>query len=124
MSIQIEAAPPIWQTTADAGQYDTTVIITCAGVIDMATAPDLERHIALALEKRPASIIVDLTQTELLTSHGMHILAATHAHCAPTIRFAVVADGPGTSRPMKVVGLTDIITLHATLDEAMNRASV
>jgi anti-sigma B factor antagonist len=32
---------------------------------------------------------------------------------------AVVADGPATSRPLKLVGVTDVVDLYATLDEAL-----
>jgi hypothetical protein len=35
------------------------------------------------------------------------------------MRFAVVADGPATSRPLKLVGVAEIVGLHATLDEAL-----
>jgi len=31
----------------------------------------------------------------------------------------VVADGPATSRPLRLVGIADIIDLYATLDEAL-----
>ena len=30
----------------------------------------------------------------------------------------MVADGPATSRPLKLVGLADVIGLYPTLDEA------
>jgi hypothetical protein len=35
------------------------------------------------------------------------------------MRFAVVAEGPATSRPLKLVGIADVVGLHATLDEAL-----
>ena len=98
---------------------DTTVIIGFAGVLDMLTAPELERRIAIALEKRPTSMIVDLTHVDFLASHGMNVLVATHRRCSGTTDFAVVADGHVTRRPMQLIGLTDILTVHATLDDAL-----
>jgi hypothetical protein len=35
------------------------------------------------------------------------------------VQFAVVADGPATSRPLKLVGISEVVGLHATLDEAL-----
>jgi len=47
------------------------------------------------------------------------VLVAAHAELVPAVQLVVVADGPATSRPMKLIGLTDIIDLFATLDEAL-----
>ena len=98
---------------------ETTVIVTCTGVIDMLTAPDLERRLATALEAKPTSMIVDLTNVDFLASQGMSVLIATHELCSDSTEFVVVADGSATSRPMRLIGLTDIITVHATMDEAL-----
>jgi hypothetical protein len=34
-------------------------------------------------------------------------------------RFAVIADGPSTSRPMKLLGLDSVLSLYSTLDAAL-----
>jgi hypothetical protein len=34
-------------------------------------------------------------------------------------RFAVVADGPATSRPIKLLGVDSIVALFPTLEEAL-----
>jgi anti-anti-sigma factor len=99
---------------------ERTVILGCAGVLDMLTAPDLEGRIVIALDKQPKSMIVDLTLTTFLASCGMNVLVGTHQRChSTTTDFAVVADGHVTKRPMELVGLTDILTVHATLGEAL-----
>jgi anti-anti-sigma factor len=102
---------------------NSTVVLGCAGVLDMITAPDLERRIASALEKRPTSLIVDLTQVTFLASHGMNVLVATHRRCADGAEFAVVADGHVTRRPMQLIGLTEILTVHPTLDDALGKVA-
>jgi anti-sigma B factor antagonist len=48
------------------------------------------------------------------------VLIAAQDELAPSVRFAVVADGPATSRPLKLVGVTDVVDLYPTLDEALN----
>lgn len=95
------------------------MIIRCAGVLDMLTSPQLEREIATALGKQPTSLIVDLTEVDFLASCGMSALIGCHDECTPKVRFTVVADGPATSRPMELIGLTSIIDVRPTLEAAM-----
>ena len=98
---------------------DSVVVIRCVGELDMMTVPELERQIASALKKSPSAMIVDLSRVEFLASVGMGILVATHDRCGSATRFVVVADGPATSRPMRLIGLTEIMSVHPTLDAAV-----
>jgi anti-anti-sigma factor len=98
---------------------DSTVIVRCVGVLDMLTSPQLEREFAIAIGKQPTSLIVDLSRVDFLASCGMSALIACHDECAGKVRFTVVADGPATSRPMQLIGLTDIIDVRPTVDAAM-----
>ena len=49
----------------------------------------------------------------------MNLLVATHDEITPTARFGVVADGPATSRPMKIIGIDTMIALYQTLADAL-----
>jgi anti-sigma B factor antagonist len=95
------------------------VIISIAGVIDMLTAPELEQRIDAAMAEGPTAMIVDLTLVDFFSSRGMGVLIATHDRCSPTIRFAVVAEGPVTHRPLTLMGLTEILNVHPGLDDAL-----
>lgn len=99
--------------------YDTTVVISCSGIIDMLTATSLERAITAALDKQPAALIVDLTAVDFLASHGMGVLVGADDRLSADQRFAVVADGPATSRPMTLIGLADQLSMYATLEAAL-----
>jgi len=111
-------------TTANTGcviseeWFGRTVVLGASGVIDMLTSPQLEVSIATSLKKNPTAIIVDLTDVEFLASAGMGVLVAARDQAAPEIGFGVVASGPATSRPLKLVGLAEIVGLYSTLDEA------
>ena len=111
-------------TTANTGcviseeWFGRTVVLGASGVIDMLTSPRLEVSIATSLKKNPTAIIVDLTDVEFLASAGMGVLVAARDQAAPEIGFGVVASGPATSRPLKLVGLAEIVGLYSTLDEA------
>lgn len=99
------------------------VVVSVSGVVDMLTSPDLEQSITTSLAKNPTALIVDLTGVEFLASAGMGVLVAAHDQATPEIGFGVVADGPVTSRPLKLVGIADIVGLYATLDEALANVS-
>ena len=75
-----------------------------------------------AIGKNPAAVIIDLSDVDFLASAGMGVLVAARDKADGTVGFAVVASGPATSRPLKLVGLADVVGLYSTLDEA--RAAV
>ncbi len=93
-------------------------VVTAAGVVDMLTAPKLEDALRTAVGNKPEALIVDLTAVEFLASAGMGVLVAAHDAKDDGTRFYVVADGPATSRPLKLVGIADIVPLYATLQDA------
>ncbi len=94
-------------------------VISASGTIDMLTAPRLADPIRAALDKQPAALIVDLSAVDFLASAGMQVLIVAHNQAASTTRFAVVADGPATSRPLRITGIADLIALYASLDDAL-----
>jgi anti-sigma B factor antagonist len=95
-------------------------VVAASGELDMLTAPQLRDAVQSALSKSPAGLIVDLTQVDFLGSAGMQVLMEAHNQTEGTdTRFAVVADGPATSRPLKITGIADLIDLFASLDVAL-----
>ncbi len=93
-------------------------MISVSGVLDMLTAPRLSAAITASMTRNPSAIIVDLSDTDFLASAGMSALVAGREEAGAAVEFRVVADGPATSRPLKMVGLADLIGLHPTLDAA------
>jgi anti-sigma B factor antagonist len=95
-----------------------TAVVSVSGVLDMLTSPQLENAIAGATSKDPGAVVVDLSDVEFLASAGMGVLVAARDKADGKYGFAVVANGPATSRPLKLVGLADVVGLHSTLAEA------
>ena len=87
-----------------------TTVVSVTGTVDMLTAPQLEQAIGAAAKNSPAAVVVDLSAVEFLASAGMGVLVAAHGD---------LADGPATSRPLKLVGIADVVDHYATLDEAL-----
>ena len=111
--------PPASSCTIEQKRLGDFEVLAVAGVVDMLTAPELEAAIAAAATDAPQGVIVDLGAVDFLGSAGMGILVAARDELPSSVQFAVVADGPATSRPLKLVGVADVVGLHATLDEAL-----
>ena len=98
---------------------DRTAVVAVAGVVDMLTSPELETAIDAALQQKPGAVVIDFTDVEFLASAGMGVLVAAHDKAGSEVAISVVADGPATSRPLKLVGIADIVKLYPSLVEAL-----
>jgi anti-sigma B factor antagonist len=97
----------------------STAVLSVAGTVDMLTASNMETAIAAVLDRQPAALVIDLTAVDFFASHGMRVLVDTHNRIDNAIPFGVVADGPVTTRPLMLVGLTEVFPLYPTLAKAL-----
>lgn len=105
--------------TIEERRIDSVTVVVVDGIVDAITAPRLDAAIAAAAATGPAAIVVDLSAVEFLASSGMGVLAAAHADLPPAVQLVIVADGPATSRPLKLVGIADLVAVFAALEEAL-----
>ena len=94
------------------------VVLSVHGILDALTAPSLTKEIAAELSDHPTTLIVDLSDVSFLDSAGMAAIVGGHAIAGST-RFAVVADGPVTARPMSLVDADLLIDVYPTLVAAL-----
>ena len=99
-------------------------MVSCSGVLDMLTSPHLQDRLNDVLAKQPTALIIDMSDVDFLASHGMNVLVTVRRRLAPEVPFAVVADGPATSRPLTLIGLAELINMCATLDEAFSKLDI
>lgn len=96
-------------------------VLRVVGDLDALTAPTLGTHMDIALTSAPSVLIVDITDVEFLASAGISMLVETHRLTARGgISMRVVAEGPATSRPLRMMRIDEVIDLYATVDEALN----
>ncbi|MGE4365113.1 MAG: STAS domain-containing protein, partial [Mycolicibacterium sp.] len=77
-------------------------------------------HLDIALADAPPVVVVDMTDVEFLSSAGISVLVETHRLAERAdISLRVVADGPATSRPFRMMRLDEVIDLYPTLADAM-----
>lgn len=97
------------------------VVLRVVGDLDALTAPTLGTYLDVALADAPSVLIVDITEVGFLASAGISMLVETHRLTSRAdISLRVVADGPATSRPLRMMRIDEVIDLYATMDEAMN----
>ena len=101
-------------------QVDHAVVLTVSGEVDMLSSPQLAEAIQTALAAKPTALIVDLSKVDFLASAGMTVLVTAHAEVAPPTRFAIVANGAATARPIKLMGIDSVLSLYSTLDRALS----
>ncbi|BBZ29579.1 anti-sigma factor antagonist [Mycolicibacterium madagascariense] len=95
------------------------VVVSATGDVDALTAPRLQDAITEALGVASTALVVDLTEVEFLSSAGMSVLMAGYRQADPELAFCVVADGPFTDRPMRMIGLDRELRLYPTLSSAL-----
>jgi anti-anti-sigma factor len=104
-------------STSNAG----VLVVEVLGDLDLATAPQLAEAITQGLSTQAAAVavIVDLTNLDFLACAGMAVIIRGKASAGTSVWFAIAAEGPSTSRPMKIVGLDREIDLYPTVDAAL-----
>ena len=98
---------------------DGITLLAVDGVVDLATSPPLEELLTQLIDERPAGLVIDLTGVSFLASVGLRILAETHERAGGTGKFAVVASGPVTARPIQLTKLDEFLALFSTVDDAV-----
>jgi anti-anti-sigma factor len=98
---------------------DGITVLLLDGVVDLATSPPLEELLTELIDEGPDALIMDLTAVSFLASVGLRILAETHERVGGTGKFAVVASGPVTARPIQLTKLDEFLALYPTVDDAV-----
>jgi anti-anti-sigma factor len=119
LEVIVASQPSAGNCTIERRRIGEIEVLSVAGVVDMLSAPQLEDAIAAAAQTSPRGVIVDMGAVDFLASAGMGVLVAARDALPASVKLGVVADGPATSRPLKLIGIAEVVGLHATLDEAL-----
>ncbi|MDX1890349.1 STAS domain-containing protein [Mycolicibacterium sp. 050158] len=94
-------------------------VLLVDGVVDLATSPPLEELVTELIDENPNALVIDLTAVSFLASVGLRILAETHERVGGAGKFAVVATGPVTARPIQLTKLDEFLALYSSIDDAV-----
>lgn len=101
-------------------QRGDAVVISVAGELDMATAPQLQDHITNLLEKGRNRLVFDLSDVSFCDSTGLSVFVRAKNSCDEAggeVRLA--APQRGVLRILEVSGLVEVLQTYSTVDEAV-----
>lgn len=93
-------------------------VLSAIGTIDLLTAPQFQQHVDSVISRQPSALIIDLTRVDFLGSAGIGVLINTY-NTAGDMPYAVVADGPATSRPLHILSIDTFIGVYRTVSDAV-----
>lgn len=103
------------------GRSASVKVVHLTGELDEVTVEELKGHLdPLLADSNVHQLIFDFTKLEFINSKGIGYLVSVHTHLTKDGRTMVMAGA--TQEVMDVlslVGLTNIIPYHATLEEAL-----
>jgi anti-sigma B factor antagonist len=114
---QEEAAVDVSVTSRESG--DRTVI-EVKGEIDVYTAPVLREELTSLIDSEHTTIVVDLTQVSFMDSTGLGVLVGA----LKKVRtlggdLALVIDQEKILKVFRITALTQVFTIHPTLEAAL-----
>lgn len=99
----------------------SAVVLTVTGALDILSAPTFRQALLDTLATAPKNVVVDLSDLDFLASAGLAALVEGHRAAGAATGFGVVAVGSATRRPLDLTGLTEVIAVFDTLDEAVSK---
>jgi anti-sigma B factor antagonist len=95
-------------------------VITVAGELDVATAPDLMESLREILEESPQRLVIDLDQVTFLDSTGLGVLVSAHQRMSARAGGLVfVCHSRSSLKVMQITGLTRVFTYAPSVEEAV-----
>jgi anti-sigma B factor antagonist len=100
-------------------EHDGIPVLSVAGEIDVATAPELRDHLQACVTKNNSTIVVDLVDVTFLDSTALGVLVGGLKRCreAGGDLHLVIAE-PRILKVFEITGLTEVFSIHSTVDQA------
>ncbi|MBE1577894.1 STAS domain-containing protein [Amycolatopsis roodepoortensis] len=94
-------------------------VVTVCGEIDLGVSDDLRRALDEELRFQPSALIADLSAVSFCDSSGFTVLVQIRAKAEEAgVPFILVTQERALLRPMALLGLDAVFTVHPTLDSA------
>ena len=99
---------------------DSGYVVSVAGEVDVATAPDLRERLHEAIAEGPTVLVVDLLGVTFIDSTALGVLIdALKRSEAVGAAMRIVVSEPRILKVFTITGLTDIFAIRASRQEAM-----
>jgi anti-anti-sigma factor len=108
MRRQVLTMPGVSSFTVQAAFRGDTSEVTVRGDVDVTTSPQLEEMLALALDKHPRRLVIDLTAVGYLDCSAARVIRRA-ARALPEGQLTIRRPGPLAGRLLQLTGLTGLI---------------
>ena len=100
-------------------------IVTVRGDVDLAVLGRLRSRLGEELDLAPRALVLDLTGVGFCGSGGITelLVAASEAHVSG-VPFAIAADRRPVLRPVRLLGLEQVLPIHRNVDAALDWLAV
>jgi anti-sigma B factor antagonist len=118
-TVGVDADHPLQVTSS---RLSAAAIVTAVGEVDLATAGELAAAVRAALDSRPGTVVIDLTEVQFLDSSGLAVLAEAELTATETgqlLRVVVGDRHPVVFRALTTSGIALRLALFGDLDEAL-----
>jgi anti-anti-sigma factor len=106
--------------TAEVVDRADAVVVAFAGEWDMATADHAEAAVDEALDRGRPVVVLDLAGVTFFASAGLNLLVRLHRELAgKDVAVRLAGAGRAVSRPMELMGLTELFPSYTSLDDAL-----
>jgi anti-sigma B factor antagonist len=98
-------------------------VVSFAGELDLAVAPDLQERLDLLIASGQTSIIVDLLDTSFLDSIALGVLVGALEQCqsAGGELYLVVTE-PRLLKVLEITGLNETFPIHSAMPESKDQS--
>lgn len=99
---------------------DGVEVLALAGELDLDSVQDIVPVLDEALGAAPGSLVVDLSQVTFADSSALNLLLRTHTQASLHVSGPL---HPFVERVFEVTGISGVLNLHPSLDEAVRAAA-
>jgi anti-sigma B factor antagonist len=98
-------------------------VVTMPDEVDMANGAAIQEGLLAVLAQRPATLVVDMTQTTFCDSAGVRAIMLTHRQAAAAgCELRLVIGSPGVMRVFSIIGAGQLVQMHSDLASALGAA--
>lgn len=95
------------------------VIVHLVGELDLYNAPEVRRALLDVCAEEPERLVVDLEEVEFVDSTALGVLIEARSRLANRRSFLLAAPGLETHRALQISGLDQHLSVHETVDDAL-----
>ena len=107
-------------TTTRVRYHDGIAVVEVVGEIDMACEKPVRAALAAELDRRPAGLVLDLTEVDFFGSSGIQLVVEAVAVAERRgVALAVATDRRAVLRPLEITHVIQAVDVHPTLANAL-----